>query len=130
MNKLKNYKTTLFVILINLTTNIINAQEKKLIENTDLKIENILSEKKKNNASITINDKFKIQIFFGPIDEAKKQLQIFKKEFKLLDGTILFSNPNYKVWVGSFKNKIEAERELIKIKNKYPNAIIINPNKR
>ena len=35
-----------------------------------------------------------------------------------MDGTIVFSNPSYKVWVGSFKSKIEAEKALLSIKKK------------
>jgi hypothetical protein len=35
----------------------------------------------------------------------------------------------YKVWVGNFKTRIEAERNLKDIKLKYPNAFLIKPNK-
>ena len=90
----------------------------------------MLLEKRKNNSAITINDKFKIQIFFGNIEESKKTLLAFKKDFLLIDGTIVFSNPSYKVWVGSFKSKIEAEKSLIQIKKKYISAVIIEPNKK
>jgi hypothetical protein len=34
-----------------------------------------------------------------------------------MDGTIIFNTPNYKVWVGNYKSRIEAERNLIDIKN-------------
>ena len=44
------------------------------------------------------------------IEESKKSLISFKKNFSQTDGTIVFSNPSYKVWVGSFKSKIEAEK--------------------
>jgi hypothetical protein len=33
-----------------------------------------------------------------------------------MDGTIIFNTPNYKVWVGNYKSRIEAERNLIDIK--------------
>jgi hypothetical protein len=109
--------------------NIFSQTTKTIIEQ-DEKIEKLLQEKRKNNSGITINDKFKIQIFFGNIEESKKTLLAFKKEFSLLDGTIVFSNPSYKVWVGSFKSKIEAEKSLINIKKRYPSAVIIEPNKK
>lgn len=96
----------------------------------DPKIEQLLAEKRKANAAITINDKYKIQIFFGTIDDAKKNLALFKKEFKNTDGTIVFSNPSYKVWVGSYRTKIEAEKALLSIKKKFTSALIINPNKK
>jgi hypothetical protein len=118
----------LFAILL-FAQNIFSQTSKKIIEQ-DEKIEKLLLEKRKNNSAITINDKFKIQIFFGNIEESKKTLLAFKKDFLLIDGTIVFSNPSYKVWVGSFKNKIEAEKSLIQIKKKYLSAVIIEPNKK
>ncbi len=125
-------KITGFSILIAtvlFSENIFSQTYKTIIEQ-DEKIEKLLQEKRKNNSGITINDKFKIQIFFGNIEESKKILLDFKKEFLQTDGTIVFSNPSYKVWVGSFKSKIEAEKALIGIKKKYLSAVIIEPNKK
>ncbi len=93
------------------------------------KFEKLLNEKRKINASITVNDIYKIQIFNGDIESCKKNLVDFKKEFLNLDGTIVFYTPAYKVWVGNFKSRIEAERNLLLLKNKYPNSLIIQPNK-
>lgn len=100
------------------------------ITQQDPKIEQLLAEKRKANAAITINDKYKIQIFFGTIEDAKKNLALFKKEFKNTDGTIVFSNPSYKVWVGSYRTKIEAEKALLTIKKKFSTALLITPNKK
>ena len=127
LNKITAFSILIFTILY--SQNIFSQTTKTIIEQ-DQKIEKLLQEKRKNNSGITINDKFKIQIFYGNIDESKKTLLAFKKEFILLDGTIIFSNPSYKVWVGSFKSKIEAEKSLINIKKKYPSAVIIEPNKK
>jgi len=127
LNKIIAFSILIFTILS--SQNIFSQTNETSIEQ-DEKIEKLLQEKRKNNSGITINDKFKIQIFYGNIDESKKTLIAFKKEFILLDGTIIFSNPSYKVWVGSFKSKIEAEKTLINIKKKYPSAVIIEPNKK
>lgn len=97
--------------------------------NQDPKFEQLLNEKRKINASITINNRYKIQIFNGNNETSKKALIDFKKEFKNYDATIIFSTPAYKVWVGNFKTRIESEKNLDIIKKKYPNAIIIKPNK-
>jgi hypothetical protein len=118
----------LFVTFL-ITQNIFSQTSKYLIEQ-DEKIEKLLQEKRKNNSGITINDKFKIQIFFGNIEESKKNLMAFKKDFPNLDGTIVFSNPSYKVWIGSFKTKIEADKFLIQVKKKFLSAVIIEPNKK
>ncbi|WP_396141361.1 SPOR domain-containing protein [Flavobacterium sp.] len=95
----------------------------------DPKIEQLLKEKRKINAGQVSNDTYKIQIFYGNSDDSKKKLQEFKREFKDLDGTIVYTNPNYKVWIGNFETRIEVEKAMIEIKKKYPTALIIKPTK-
>ncbi|MDY0090363.1 MAG: SPOR domain-containing protein [Flavobacteriaceae bacterium] len=95
----------------------------------DLEFEQILNEKRKINSSITVIDRWKIQIFTGDSENSKKLFREFKRDFKTTDATIVFHTPNYKVWVGNFKNRIEAERSLLDIKEKYPGAFLIKPNK-
>jgi hypothetical protein len=130
MKTLKKITILSFSFVALLSTQNIFSQTKKSSIEQDEKIEKLLVEKRKNNSAITINDKFKIQIFFGNIEESKKSLISFKKDFPQSDGTIIFSNPSYKVWVGSFKSKIEAEKALLTIKKKYPTSVIIEPNKK
>jgi hypothetical protein len=95
----------------------------------DARFEELLADKRKISASITVNDRYKIQIFYGDNDKARKTLQEFKKEFKGQDGTIIFESPTYKVWVGSFKSRLDAEKGLAGMKKKYPYALIVKPNK-
>lgn len=95
----------------------------------DSRFEQLLNEKRKINSSITVNDNYKIQIFYGENGEARKTLSDFKRDFKYLDGTIIFQSPTYKVWIGNFKTKIEAEKNLTEVKKKYPYALLIKPNR-
>ena len=122
-----SYSKCFYIFLIFINFNTLIAQ--KITVTQDPKIEQLLSEKRKVNSSITINNPFKIQIFNGSSEESKKILIQFKKENKDYDATIVFSTPIYKVWIGNFKSRIEAERNLNLIKKKYPSAIIIKPNK-
>ena len=106
-----------------------NAQDTKVTVNQDPKFEQLLNEKRKINSSITINDRYKIQIFNGDAENSKKTLMDFKRDNKDIDATIVFSTPQYKVWVGNFKTRIDAEKNLNDLKKKYPNAFLIKPNK-
>lgn len=105
------------------------AQDSKVTVSQDPKFEQLLNEKRKINSSITINDRYKIQIFNGDTENSKKTLLDFKRENKNVDATIVFSTPLYKVWVGNYKTRIEAEKNLGDLKKKYPNAFLIKPNK-
>ncbi len=95
----------------------------------DGRFEQLLSEKRKINASITVNDNYKIQIYNGDSEISRKTLIEFKKNNKNYDATVVFFTPIYKVWVGNFKTRIEAERNLIVLKKNYPNAFLIKPNR-
>lgn len=116
-----------FIMLLFFNFSTLIAQEVTL--NQDPKFEQLLVEKRKVNSSITINNRYKIQIFNGTSEESKKTLIQFKKDNKNYDATIVFSTPLYKVWIGNFKSRIEAERNLNLLKKNYPNSIIIKPNK-
>ena len=126
LRKRNTFKSTIIILLF-FNYNASKAQNVTVTQ--DAKFEQLLNEKKKLNTSTTTSYRYRIQIFNGSSDESKKSLIQFKKDNKEFDATIIFSTPVYKVWVGNFKTRIEAERNLIVIKKKYPNAILIKPNK-
>lgn len=112
----------MFLIVLNSTNLVAQVNVEQ-----DPKFEQLLNEKRKINSSITATDKYKIQIFYGDSQNARKILNEFKQNFPNLDGTILFSSPNYKVQVGNFKTKIEADRNRLEILKKYPDALVVKP---
>ena len=103
------------------------SQDNKLTVSQDPKFEQLLNEKRKINLSISTMEGYKIQIYNGENENAKRELTKFKNEFNFLDATIIFNTPYYKVWVGNFKTKIDAQRHLLEIQKKYTNSIIIKP---
>ena len=105
------------------------AQNENVSIEQDEKFTELLNEKRKINAAITVNDRYKIQIFYGENAKARKTLAEFKREFPDMDGTIVFESPTYKVWTGSFNTRIDAQRTLGKVLEKYPYALLIKPNK-
>jgi len=128
--RILTYKKLFCPILIFCFLNLkLLAQDTKTIVQQDPKFEQLLNEKRKINTSITVNEHYKIQIYTGTSEASKKTLIGFKRDFKSYDGTIVFSTPTYKVWVGNFKTRIEAEKNLTTLKRKYPNAFLIKPNK-
>ena len=123
-NSLFLYPFFISILSINM-----NAQEAKITVTQDSKFEQLLNEKRKINNSIANNESYKIQIYNGDSETSRRELNKFKNDFNTLDATLIFSTPYYKVLVGSFKTKIDAQRHLIEIQKKYSNAIIIKPNK-
>ena len=128
MKNLSKHNLLYFFILSSFFCLSSRAQDGKTNISVDPKIDQLLKEKRKLNTGLFLNEAYKIQIFYGNSEESKKKLQEFKREFKDLDGTIIFNSPNYKVWIGNFKTRIEVERAMFDIKKKHPTALIIKPS--
>ena len=65
---------------------------------------------------------FQVQIYNGNITEANKTLLEAKNTFKQYPVLLSFESPNYKV--GSFRTRLEAEKNLFEIKKTYPAAFV------
>jgi len=129
MRFLRTIKTLLLFTLFFTTTDRITAQNSNLEVNQDPKFEQLLNDKRKVNTNLSYSDRYRIQIFNGGSDAAKKTLTEFRLQYKNLDGTIIFNTPNYKVWVGNFRTRMEAERNLAEIQKNYRNVFLIKPTK-
>jgi len=129
MRFLRTLKPLLLLAFFLTITSRTTAQSSNLGINQDPKFEQLLNEKRKSNNNLSYSDRYKIQIFNGPSEGAKKTLNEFRQEFKNIDGTIIFNTPNYKVWVGNFRTRMEAERNLVEIKKNYKNVFLIKPSK-
>ncbi len=127
--KILTLKTSLLLIILSFVATSKLFSQTGVNVNQDEKFEQLLNEKRKISNSITVNNRYKIQIYNGDTETAKITLSDYKKNNKNSDGTIVFVTPIYKVWVGSYKTRIEAEKNLVDLKKKYPLAFLVKPNK-
>ena len=123
--KLKiNTISTFFIIVF--ASFAANAQQGEVIIDQDKDIETLLEYKK----DIKTNKTYKIQVFQSvDPDLAQKEKSNFLNSFGEWPVEIQWNTPNYKVWVGNFTTRLEADRALLKIKKKYMYAIIFQPKK-
>jgi hypothetical protein len=72
---------------------------------------------------------FRIQIFFDSGNNSKSKAISAMNEFKAkhadIGAYLTFQEPNYKVRVGDFRSRMDAQRFLHKIADEYPNAFIV-----
>ncbi|MCD4745617.1 MAG: SPOR domain-containing protein [Bacteroidales bacterium] len=72
---------------------------------------------------------WRIQIFFDSGNNSKKMANDTKNEFidkfPQAEAYIIFRAPYYKIRVGDFRTKMDAQRFLKDIINDYPNAFVI-----
>lgn len=92
----------------------------------DPKIEKLIDARIKMNRSDNDNY-YKIQIYNGPLSGAEEAKKEFKKQYSDLACDISFESPNYKVRVGKFRTRLEADKQLLDIRKKYSNAFLLVP---
>ena len=97
--------------------------------NQDKKIDILLDLKKKMNLTENTSDRYKIQIYSGKRTDAEAAQGLLHSSYDLWRSKIMYEPPNFKIWVGSFVTRLEADRALKEIKNKFPNAFIFKPKK-
>ena len=68
---------------------------------------------------------FRIQLYNGFETEAKKTEAKFKIDFPEIKTFLLYRQPEWKIQVGFYKTKLEADRALLDLKRKYGSAIVI-----
>ena len=72
---------------------------------------------------------YRVQIFFDSGNNSKDNAVKIKTDFMTrypeISCYLLWQQPNYKVRVGDFRNRLEAQGFLEKIRNDYKNAFIV-----
>jgi len=112
--------------LVFLCFNEIKAQDGIVVVNQDRNIDALLRLKKEVNRT-EVN--YKIQIYNGNYTGVEKARTDFRNSFSDWATSVKFETPNYKIWVGNFKTKLEADRALLEIKKKFNNAFRFKPKK-
>ncbi|MBR9757361.1 MAG: SPOR domain-containing protein [Algicola sp.] len=126
MRQLNNYRNAL-LILACISTSALCAQSGDLVINQDEKIETLIELKKALNTSENASKRYKIQIFSGNRSSAEAAKSKFSTELPNWTSKMVYETPNYKVWVGSFRTRLEADRALVKIHKEFPTAFIFKP---
>lgn len=102
----------------------LNAQNATVTVNQNKSIDKLMDFKR----DIRTNTIYKIQIFQSTQPKlAEEARDEFKIKYRGWPTRIEFNTPNYKVWVGTFKDKLEADRALAALKKDYMYAFIFEP---
>lgn len=129
MKKRINYKPFIFLILAFISAQYTFGQKATVTINKDAKISEILELKKSMEAENKLSVGFTIQLYYGELEEAKKTMKKYKTNYNSWPASIEYETPNYKVWVGSFSSRLEADRARLEITEKFPAAFILKPDR-
>ena len=117
---------TIFIFCLFTGAQIFAQQTKGTVRiESSAKIDEMLAQKKQYNKNLKTYKGFRIQLFYG----SEKGSYDIKDEFKVLfpevPTKIVFSSPEWKVQVGNYITRLEADRSLVDIKKEFPSAIIL-----
>ncbi len=75
---------------------------------------------------------FRIQIFYGSGPGSKNEARTIQseyvKDYPEIPSYLVFQTPNFKIRVGDFRTRLEAEQHLRLIEEEFPNAFIVKDN--
>ena len=91
------------------------------------KIDKLIEQKRYYNKKNKVAGGFKIQIYNGSRNGALNAKSEFSESYNEWPLEMKFETPNYKIWIGNFKTRLEADRALVKIKRKFSNAFYFKP---
>lgn len=102
------------------------AQNGKISIEQDEKITELLAIYKTANESAEF---YRIQVGFGDFAKAQEIKSKVEQDFPGLFSNIDFDSPTYRVRIGRFKNKLDAERKFREVRQKYPDAMLLQPKR-
>jgi hypothetical protein len=96
----------------------------------DDKVGLLLEKHIKINETLKTMEGFRIQVFSDSGNNSKTRAQAVQEEvaarFPELGIYLSFKSPNYRIRVGDFRTRLDAQRFLTDISVEYPNAFIVN----
>ena len=121
-------KALKFIVLgLLLSASFGHAQRGQISIEQDPGISDLMKLYEKN---ISDTEFYTIQVGFGRYEEAQELKEAVDLDFPQWKARIVFDSPTYRVQVGRFQKRLEAEREFLEVRKKYPGALLLKPVKR
>lgn len=117
---------TFFLLALHITI----AQQGTVEIYEDEKLTELLRLKSELSKENKISDGFTIQLYYGELKQANEVIKSYKGGESVWKASIEYETPNYKVWVGNFASRLEADRALLEIQKDFPNAFVLRPDRR
>ncbi|MBT8187597.1 MAG: SPOR domain-containing protein [Croceitalea sp.] len=102
----------------------LNAQEGTITVEEDPQIAALVKVYNEVNSK---TEYYQIQVGFGSYEKAQNLKSQIEIDFPGWDSKIDFKEPTYRVKLGRFRDKLEAERKFMEVRKKYPNAMLLKP---
>src|SRR5690606_26636001 len=119
-------KTLSFTLILSISIFFCHGQQGHINIQQDENITKLLGIYKSVNEN---SSHYRIQVGFGSFQEAETLKANVDKDFPDWPTKIDFESPSYRVRIGRFKTQLEGERKLMEVRQKYPSAMLLKPEK-
>ena len=113
----KIFFASFLILLFNITNSYSQSENEK--------ITNLIEQKRAFNKNTKNSKIYKIQLYNGNETQAYKIKRNFETAFPNYKTKIIYKSPEWKTQVGNFNSRIEADRILNIIKEKFIGAIVL-----
>ena len=117
--KNKVFFSTLFLVFV-LISNTLSAQN---TTNSNPEIKRLIAKKRSFNKTYGFG--YIIQIYYGNETKARSLKNKFQLEFPEVYTELAYDKPDWKVLVGKYKTKLEADKAVIRFSEKFAGLIVI-----
>ena len=101
------------------------------VKKGDLRVESsarvneLVAQKMEYNKTVDSYPGYKIQIYYGSEKECYEIKDEFRAMYPDIPASIVFSTPQWKLQVGNYRTRLEADKSILGIKKEYPSAIVL-----
>ena len=126
-----NYKNLILTLLFLSLSGIALSQKVENLSyvNRDPRIDRLIEKHRQYNQANPGVDGFRVQVFFDSGNNSKRAAQTAREKFMEgypeVGAYLTFNSPYYRVRVGDFRTKLEAEGFLFQLATTYPNAFTV-----
>jgi hypothetical protein len=103
-----------------------NNKDSTVIITRDSKFDEVVAKQKELNIMTPTMHGYRIQIYFGSIRQKGEELKLdFMGKYSNVPAYFSYQQPNYKVRVGDFRTRFEAQKFMSELEGKYPTLFIV-----
>jgi hypothetical protein len=109
-----------FLLLLLVSSNSVSAQNST---NSSNQVKNLIAKKRDFNSKFGFG--FRVQIFYGDETKARSLQNKFKVNFPNVYTKLDYDQPYWKVQVGNYKTRLEADKAIVNFSEKFSGLIVI-----
>ena len=101
-------------------------QDSSIIITKDSRFDELVNKQKIQNQISQSMHGYRIQIYFGGIRQKASEVKLdFNSRFPDIQAYLSYQQPNFKVRIGDYRNRFDAQKFLKEIEGLYPTSFIV-----